>query len=64
MPIVERRPPTKPSVKTPARRENVLFLIIALAFLAFNITVGVMVHNALPNVPVAQLEQARASYGD
>jgi hypothetical protein len=64
MSIAERRSTTRPSAKIPAPSENVMLVIVALAFLMFHIAVAVTIHGALPNEPVAQLEQAIASYGD
>jgi hypothetical protein len=64
MSIAERPSSTKSSLRIPMPSENVMLVIVAVAFLGFHAVVGVMVHNALPNEPVAQLEQAIASYGD
>ena len=64
MSIAERPSSAKSSIKIPAPSENVLVVIVACAFLGFNILVGMMVHNALPAEPVQQLEHALASYGD
>ena len=64
MSIAERPSSTKPSFKLPAPSENFLLVIIACAFLGFHVFVGMMVHSALPNEPVQQLEHALASYGD
>jgi hypothetical protein len=55
---------TKRSFRIPAPSENVLLMIVAFAFLALHVLVATSVHGALPNKPVAQLEEAIVSYGD
>jgi hypothetical protein len=64
MSIAERPSPAKSSFKIPAPSENVLLVIVACAFLGFHVLVGMMVHSALPNEPVQQLEHKLAWYGD
>jgi hypothetical protein len=37
---------------------------VAIALLLLHILVATLVHRALPNEPIAQIEEAIASYGD
>jgi hypothetical protein len=64
MSIAERSSRTKRSFRIPAPSENVLLMIVALAFLALHVLVATLVRGALPNEPVVQLEEAIVSYGD
>lgn len=64
MSIADRSSSRRRYVKIPRPSENVLLTIIAGAILVFHIVGGVMVQRALPDKPVAQLDQALASYGD
>jgi hypothetical protein len=64
MSIAERLSATKPSLRISAPSEIALLAIVAGALLLCHTAIGVMVHRALPNESVAQLEQALAAYGD
>jgi hypothetical protein len=60
--IAERSSQSKRSL--PAPSENVLLVIVAFAFLALHVLVGMFVHPASPHEPTQELEQMAAAYGD
>lgn len=64
MAIAERQSPVRRSSKSPGPRENVLLVIVALAFLALHVLAGTFVHRALPHEPAQEPEQMAAAYGD
>ena len=64
MSIAERSSQSKRSLPATAPSESVLLVIVAFAFLALHVLVGMFVHPASPHEPTQELEQMAAAYGD
>ena len=62
MSIAERISSSKRPFRIPAPSENVMFAIVAFAFLTHHVAAGTLVHAALPDQPIDQSKMV--SYGD